>query len=182
MGLRIVNNISAMNTHRWLQNADQNLSKSLERLSSGYRINRGADDAAGLAISSSLRADISSFKVAQRNTSEASSMLQVAEGALDQINAMLIRLNELATQAASDNVGSTERTKINSEAQALIDEIERLANSTKYGSSYLLNGTFGGLSTTRVDAAETVVDSNYKIYKFTDAGGTDAVTLGVATG
>ncbi|MBW2046446.1 MAG: flagellin, partial [Deltaproteobacteria bacterium] len=97
MGLRIVNNIAAMNTHRQLSVADAGLSKSLERLSSGYRINRAADDAAGLAISQSFRADIASFKVAQRNTSEASSMLQVAEGAMEQIGNMLTRLKELAT-------------------------------------------------------------------------------------
>lgn len=110
-------------------------------------------------------------------------MLQVAEGALDQINSMIVRLNELATQAASDNVGPSERTKINSEAGALINEIERIADSTKYGSTALLNGAFGGLTTTRGNADETTVDSNYKIYKFTDAGAaTDAVTLSVASG
>lgn len=183
MGLRIANNISAMTTHRWLSVADTNLSKSLEKLSSGYRINRAADDAAGLAISEGFRADIASFKVASRNTSEASSMLQVAEGALDQINSMVIRLNELATQAASDNVGTSERSKINAEANKLIAEIERIADSTKYGSTALLNGAFGGLSTTRNNATETTVDSNYKIYKFTDNGAaTDAVTLSVASG
>jgi len=140
MGLRIQHNIAAMNAHRQLGISDRAMGKSLERLSSGYRINRAADDAAGLAISQSFRADIASFKVASRNTSEASSLLQVAEGAMDQIGNMLTRLNELATQAASDNVGTDERTKINDEASKLILEIERLVDSTKYGSSTFLNG------------------------------------------
>lgn len=143
MGLRIAHNISALNTHRWLGVSDAGLTKSLERLSSGYRINRAADDAAGLAISESFRANIASFKVASRNTSEASSLLQVAEGAMDQIGNMLIRLKELATQAASANVGSSERAKLDAEADALLTEIDRIANVTKYGSSPLLDGSFG---------------------------------------
>ena len=100
MGLRIQNNIAAMNAHRNLSISDSNLSRSLQRLSSGYRINSAADDAAGLAISQSFRADIASYKVASRNTSEASALLQVAEGAMDQIGNMLTRLKELATQAS----------------------------------------------------------------------------------
>ena len=143
MALRIANNIAAMNTQRWLSISDNGMKKSLERLSSGYRINKAADDAAGLAISQSFRANIASFKVASRNTSEAAALLQVAEGGMDQIGNMLTRLKELATQASSANVGEAERTKINSEATALTDEIDRIANSTKYGSTALLTGTFG---------------------------------------
>src|SRR3990172_8062075 len=101
MGLRIQNNIAALNAHRQLTISDGALSKSLERLSSGYRINRAADDAAGLAISQQFRADIASYKVASRNVSEANSLLQVAEGAMDQIGGMLTRLKEIATQASS---------------------------------------------------------------------------------
>ena len=142
MGLRIQNNIAAMNTHRQLTIADAGLNKSLERLSSGFRINRAADDAAGLAISSQFRADIASFKVASRNTAEASSLLQVAEGAMDQIANMLVRLKELATQAASANAGSN-LGKLNAEGDVLIDEIERVATSTEYAGSKLVNGTFG---------------------------------------
>jgi len=143
MGLRIANNITAMNAHRMLTINDAQLSKSLERLSSGYRINRAADDAAGLAISQSFRANIASFKVASRNTTEASALLQVAEGGMDQVGNMLTRLKELATQAASANVGTSERTKINAEGNALISEIDRIAQATKYGSTALLDGTFG---------------------------------------
>ena len=143
MSLRIQTNIAAINAHKQLSTSDANLSKSLERLSSGFRINRAADDAAGLSISEGFRADISSFKVASRNTTEANAMLQVAEGGMEQIGNMLTRLKELATQAASSNVGTTERSKINAEGNALISEIDRIANGTKYGSTALLDGTFG---------------------------------------
>jgi flagellin len=142
MGLRIQNNIAAMNAHRQLTISDTNLSKNLERLSSGFRINRAADDAAGLSISQQFRADIASFKVASRNTSEATSLLQVTEGAVDQIGNMLTRLKELATQAASANAGSN-LDKINAEGNKLINEIDRIANSTEYAGSKLLNGSFG---------------------------------------
>jgi flagellin len=125
-----------------LQISDAGLTKSLERLSSGYRINRAADDAAGLAISSAFRADIASYKVASRNASEASSMLQVAEGAAEQIQNMLVRLKELATQGASANAGSN-LDKINSEKTQLLAEIEKIAQSTEYADTALVDGTYG---------------------------------------
>jgi len=143
MGLRIVNNIAAMNAHRWLGNADKGMAKSLERLSSGYRINRAADDAAGLAIAQTFRAEISSLKVASRNTSEATSALQVAEGAVDQISNILNRLKELATQAASANAGG-DRDKIHAEGTQLMSELDDIATSTEYAGQKMLQGTFGG--------------------------------------
>jgi flagellin len=142
MALRIQNNIAAMNAHRQLTNTDSAMAKSQEKLSSGYRINRAADDAAGLSISQSFRADIASYKVASRNTSEANSLLQVAEGAVDQIGNMLTRLKELATQAASANAGSN-LDKINAEGNKLLDEIDRISQSTEYAGTKLLNGSFG---------------------------------------
>ncbi len=142
MALRIANNIAAMNAQRWLGVADAGLKKSLERLSSGYRINKAADDAAGLAISQSFRADIASFRVAQRNVSEANSLLQVAEGGLDQIGNMLTRMKELATQAASSNSGSN-LDKIDAEYSQLMLEIDRIVNSSEYADTALLDGTFG---------------------------------------
>ena len=182
MGLRIANNIAAMNAHRWLGVADSSLNKSLERLSSGYRINRAADDAAGLAISESFRAGIASFKVASRNTSEASSMLQVAEGGMYQIGNMLTRLKELATQAASANVGSSERAKIDSEADQLITEIDRLADSAKYGSTKLLDGNFGVTQTTQMNAGgagDGMVGSTNVVYDLEGVNtGTTVDTLG----
>jgi len=177
MGLRIQNNIAAMNAHRQLTLSDAGLSKSLERLSSGYRINRAADDAAGLAISSGFRADIASFKVASRNTSEANSLLQVAEGGCEQIENMLVRMKELATQAASANVGSTERAKLNAEGNALVSEIDRIAQSTKYGSTTLLDGTFGAATTA---GTYTGGDTNNKVYG--DLTHTYSVGVGTTAG
>lgn len=142
MGLRIQNNIAALNAHRQLTISDAGLSKSLERLSSGYRINRAADDAAGFSISQGLRADIASYKVASRNTSEANALLQVGEGALDQIGNMLTRLKELATQASSANAAS-DLDKIDAEAQKLIAEIDRISESTEYSGTKLIDGSFG---------------------------------------
>jgi len=142
MGLRIQNNIAAMNAHKNLTQTDSMMAKSLERLSSGYRINKAADDAAGLAISSGFRADIASYKVASRNVSEANALAQVAEGAYDQVSNMLVRLKELATQAASANAGSN-LDKINDEGNALLNEIDRIANATEYAGSKLLDGSFG---------------------------------------
>jgi len=144
MGLRIANNIAAMTTHRWLAKADNELGKSLERLSSGYRINRAADDAAGLSISSRFRAQIVSLQAASRNTSEANALVQVAEGAMNETNSILTRLKELATQAASSNVSTVDIGKINEEANALLLEIDRIANSTKYGGTALLNTSYAG--------------------------------------
>ena len=189
MGLRIQNNIAAMNAHRQLQISDNGLSKSLERLSSGYRINRAADDAAGLAISQQFRADIASYKVASRNTSEASSLLQVAEGALDQIGNMLTRLKELATQAASANAGDN-RTKINAEGNALISEIDRIATSTEYANTKLINGSFGvGISAgSTADAAAGVTSASgmiaAEIYTVSTAVGSGAglVNVTITTG
>jgi flagellin len=190
MSLRIQNNIAALNAHRQLQISDTGLSKSLERLSSGYRINRAADDAAGLAISQQFRADIASYKVASRNTSEASSLLQVAEGALDQIGNMLTRLKELATQAASANAGDN-RTKLNAEGNALIAEIDRIATSTEYANTKLINGTFGvGISagSTALPSLGVASASGMEAgaeYDITTAAGTDSgvkITVSAASG
>jgi flagellin len=177
-----------MNTHRWLQSADAAMAKNLNRLSSGYRINTGADDAAGLAVSSQFRADIASFRVASRNASEANSMLQVADGALDQVASILTRLKELATQAASANTSSANRSKLNDEAAELILEADRIADSTKYGDDLLINGSYGvsidattgtvtvGLNTiTGMKLSET-----YNVQVTHGAGG--AFTITVTTG
>ncbi len=142
MGFRIQNNIAAMNAQRNLGISDTAMSKSLERLSSGYRINSAKDDAAGLSISQGFRASIASYNVASRNVTEGNALLQVAEGAMDQVGNMLTRLKELATQAASANAGSN-LDKINAEGNQLILEIDRIANNTEYAGSKLLDGSFG---------------------------------------
>jgi len=176
MGLRIVNNIAAMNAHRNLTIADTGLSRSLERLSSGYRINKAADDAAGLSISQSFRADIASLKVASRNTSEAGSLLQVGEGAMDQISNLLTRLKELATQAASANAGN-DLDKIDAERSALVTEIDRIGNVTEYAGSKLLDGSFGNKPAEWGDTPGNTYDLDTKYgneYLYTDNGGVTA--------
>ena len=191
MTLRIQHNIAALNTHRQLLVSDAGLSKSLERLSSGYRINRAADDAAGLAISSGFRADIASYKVASRNTAEANSLLQVAEGAFDQISAMLVRLKELATQAASANAGSN-LDKLNDEGNKLIEEIDRIAQVTEYAGTKLINGTFGvgisaaGTTATVGEGVTTaqgmLADETYNIGVTAGTGGLWNITVTTGNG
>jgi flagellin len=142
MALRIVNNVSALNAQRNLANTQNALSKSMERLSSGLRINRAADDAAGLSISQQFRADLAAYGAASNNTVQASSMLKVAEGGLDSIHGMLTRLKELAVQAASDN--TINKQALDDEAQEIISEVTRVAESTKYNSISLIDGTYVG--------------------------------------
>lgn len=139
MGLRIQTNTQAINAHRALVTNDLAMSKSLERLSSGFRVNRAADDAAGLSMSMKFVADIRAMGAASRNVNQASSLLQIAEGGEDQIVAMLQRLKELATQAASAN-SSANLTDLNTEASKLLSEIDRIANSTTWQGTVLLNG------------------------------------------
>jgi flagellin len=117
----------------------------LERLSSGYRINRAGDDAAGLAISEKLRAKIKGLVQAQRNSSDGISLIQVAEGGLNEVQNILVRLRELGVQAASDTIGPRERMFLDAEYQQLKDEVDRIANSTEFNGTYLLDGTGGSL-------------------------------------
>ena len=153
MGLRINTNIGAINAHRHLLQTDFRLTRNMERLSSGYRINHSSDDAAGLSIANRLRTNVRSLTVASRNVNEAKSMVNVAEGAANQIEGILERLKELATQAASDNA-STDRDKINSEASTLLNEIDRIVNDTEYQGTVLLTGNFGnGLSSVSVSGS-----------------------------
>ena len=160
MGLRIQNNIAALNTHRQMTISDMNLAKSLERLSSGYRINRAADDAAGLSVSMKFRAQIRSLYQASRNASEGNSLLQVAEGGADQISGILSRMKELATQAASANTTQDDRLNIHEEVTTLKEEIDRIAESTKYGTTELINGTFGSTSLSTYGALGGAFDVN----------------------
>ncbi|MCB0377077.1 MAG: flagellin FliC [Bdellovibrionales bacterium] len=145
MSLRIATNLPSINGQRQLFNTNLNMMRSLERLSSGYRINKASDDAAGLAISENLRAQIRGLKQANRNASDGISMVQVAEGGLGEIGNMLIRMRELSIQAASDTVGNTERTFTNVEFQQLKNEIQRVAEVTEFNSTPLLSGLGGVL-------------------------------------
>ena len=140
MGLRIRTNISSINSQRQLQQATNNLQSAMAKLSSGKRINKSADDAAGLAVSENLRADIRSLKMAKRNTSDGISLVQTAEGSLIETSNMLVRLRELAIQSASDTIGNQEREFLDKEFLQLKDEIDRLANSTEFNGTRLLVG------------------------------------------
>lgn len=141
MGLRINTNVASLNAQRNLVGTKRGLDKSLERLSSGYRINRAGDDAAGLAISENLRAQIRGLKQASRNAQDGVSLVQVAEGGLNEVSSILIRLRELAVQAASDTVGPVERQFLNVEYDQLVSEIDRIADSTEFNGTPLLSGT-----------------------------------------
>jgi flagellin len=145
MGLRIATNVSSLAGQRHLRETRQLLDRSLERLSSGYRINRAGDDAAGLAISEKLRAKTKGLVQAQRNASDGISLIQVAEGGLGEVQNILVRLRELGVQAASDTIGQRERRYLNEEFQSLKAEIDRIANSTEFNGTYLLDGTGGSL-------------------------------------
>ena len=143
MGLRINTNIPALAAMRTLGNTKQALEGSLERLSSGMRINKAGDDAAGLAISENLRAQIRGFRQAKRNAQDGVSLVQVTEGGLNEISNMIVRLRELAIQAASDTIGNQERQFTDREFQALKSEMDRIANSTSFNGNPLLNGKAG---------------------------------------
>lgn len=141
MGLRINTNVASLNAQRNLMGTKLSLDKSLERLSSGYRINRAGDDAAGLAISENLRAQIRGLKQSSRNAQDGISLVQVAEGGLNEVSSILIRLRELAVQAASDTIGPVERQFLNVEYDQLISEIDRIADGTEFNGTTLLSGT-----------------------------------------
>jgi flagellin len=140
MGLRIRTNVQSLTAQRHMQLSTEELGKSSERLASGYRINKGADDAAGYAISEVLRADVRSLIQARRNTNDGVSLIEVAEGGLAEINNIMIRLRELSVQAASDTIGQRERGYLNQEFYALKDEVDRIAVSTEFNGTRLLTG------------------------------------------
>ncbi len=141
MGLRIQTNIQSLNSQRALSISTMANDLSMEKLSSGFRINRAADDAAGLAISEKIKADIRGLNMAKRNANDGISMVQVAEGGMNEIGNILNRLRELSVQGASDTIGNNERNFINKEYTALKDEIDRITNSTEYNGSLLLVGS-----------------------------------------
>src|SRR3954463_309852 len=139
MSLRIQNNVEAFNAHRNLTNVSEDVSKSMERLSSGYRINRAADDAAGLAISEKMRAQIRGLGQNQRNIQDGVSLVQTAEGALNTVHAMLQRVRELAVQYKNGSLSAANQTAIQSEVNQLASEIERIGSTTKFNGICLLN-------------------------------------------
>ena len=140
MGLRIYNNVEAANAHRVLNNTNNALSKSMERLSSGLRINRAADDAAGLAVSEVMRSQIRGMGVAQRNAQDGVSMVQVADGALGNVGDMLQRVRDLAVQASNGTLTDSQRGNLDAEVQQILTEINKTGTDTEFNGIAILSG------------------------------------------
>ena len=147
MAVRIFNNIPSLNAQRILGINNNRLAQSVERISSGIRINRGSDDAAGLAISEGLRSDIRALRQAVRNANDGVSLINVTEGALNEQSGILIRLRELASQAATGTVGSTERATIQLEFTALRNELDRISQTTEFNGQKLIEGSLASTVT-----------------------------------
>jgi len=141
MGLRINTNVQALNAQRLLGLVGDRQKNTMDKLASGQRINKAADDAAGLAISETLKAEIRSMKQATRNAGDGVALIQVAEGAMNEVGNILVRLRELSIQSASDTLGDTERVMLNKEVVQLKDEVRRIASSTEYAGTKLLDGS-----------------------------------------
>ncbi len=141
MGLRIKTNISSINAQRNLTTTGSAMKESMQKLSSGYRINKAADDAAGLAISNNITAKTRSLEQATRNANDGISMVAIAESGMNEITNILTRLRELATQSASDTISNVERSYTNREYTLLVDEIDRIANSTEWNGMKILQGS-----------------------------------------
>ena len=194
MPLRVNNNITAITARRALGVNSRTLATRIERLSTGLRINRGADDAAGLAISEGMRAEIGGLTQGVRNAEQATNLSQVAEGALNQVSAMLVRMRELAVQAASSTVNNTNRENLQAEFTQLVAEIDRVALATSYNNTVLLTG-FGNTisesqstaltaSATTGVAGVTLSGATASTYVFIDNNANDnqiTVGNGVAT-
>jgi flagellin len=190
MPLRVNNNIAALNSRRHLNANNKILNQKLERLSSGLRINRAADDAAGLSVREGMRAEISGLKMNVQNAEQGSNLIQVAEGSLNEINAILIRMRELATQSSSSTVNDENREAIQAEFGQLTQEIDRISQATAYNGETLLTGYGNNVSTgsTVITASDTSGVTGVKIsgasagtYSFIDSAGDSEITLGNGT-
>jgi flagellin len=172
--MRINTNVGALRAHNNLSAVENDVTKSMAKLSSGFRITRAADDAAGLGIANKLRADIRSLTAASRNAEQANSVLNIAEGAAGTIQKMLERMKELATQAASDSVDGSGRNRIVAEYQALRGEIDRTVGTVKFQGNTLLDGGYGA----KLDAASTALATTTGVYDVKISGaGTGSYTL-----
>ncbi|MGN0339302.1 MAG: flagellin [Lachnospira sp.] len=179
----VQHNLTAMNTSRQLNGVTSSLSKSTEKLSSGYKINRAGDDAAGLSISEKMRSQIRGLNKASSNAQDGISLIQVAEGALNETHSILQRMNELATQAANDTNTSSDRDALQQEVDQLTSEINRIQSTTQFNTMNLLDGSFSGknlqvgslsgqsigISISNMDAASLGV-SGLKVSSFDSAG------------
>jgi len=192
-GFRINNNITAMNTLRLYGKSQGAFERTVERLSSGLRINRAKDDTAGLAIAQRMRAEIRGLQQASRNAEQSINMVQTAEGGLDEIHNLLIRMRELAVQAASDNISDADRASIDLEFDQLRSEVTRIATSTEYNGTKLIDGSFTGNSvsfgsantsqTLTANGAQKIVLSGAAtgIFTLADTASDGALTLGNGT-
>ncbi len=174
MGLRINQNVAAMNAYRNLSVTDEVMAKSLEKLSSGFRINRAADDASGLSVSERLRSQIGGLKMSVRNAQDGISVVQTAEGALTETHSILQRMRDLAVQASNEGaMDSTARDAAELEVSQLATELTRIATTTRYSGTKLLDGTFQGTFQIGANAGESLIVTQAQTY--------DATSLGVAT-
>ena len=188
MPLRVNNNIIALNTRRQLRINNGELATRIERLSSGLRINRAADDAAGLSVTEGMRAQISGFKQSVTNAEHGTNLIQTAEGALNEVNAILIRIRELSVQSASSTLNDSNRTGLNAEVVQLVTEIDRIAQATRYNNSTLLTG-FGNVVSQDVAVSDALVSTTTGVvdvmisgaqdgtYTFLDAADDNQITL-----
>ncbi len=173
--MRINHNISAMITQSALYSTNINLSKSLERLSTGLRINSASDDAAGLGVSENLRTQVNGTAQANRNAQDGIAALNIAEGAGNEISSVLQRMRELAVQSANDTLTSTERSYTQQEFSALQSEIDRISNVTNYNKQDLISTTAGRFGVVGVNASSTLwIDAN-------GTGGVDSITISIGT-
>lgn len=185
----INHNMSAINTYRQLTTNNSNNSKSLEKLSSGLRINRAGDDAAGLAISEKMRGQIRGLDQAQRNAQDSISMIQTAEGALNETHSILQRMRELAVQAANDTNSTSDRDEIQKEINQLTDEIDRIANTTEFNTKKLIDGSKEGLVeaekakvTLELNTRASITISNNAAAQGITKGGTIVITRTLVSG
>lgn len=165
MGIRINTNVSAINTRRHLLNSTANYGRSMEKLSSGLRINRAGDDAAGLAISEGLKADIRSLNQASRNAADGISLIQTGEGALDEVSSILLRMKELAEQSLNGTMSNTDRGYLGAEYTSLSDEIDRIAGGTSFNGVNLLDSSLDvniqvGIGTAGSDSVNVNLSTN----------------------
>ncbi len=176
--MRINHNVSALNSYRQLAINNVNGTKSLEKLSSGLRINKAGDDAAGLAISEKMRAQIRGLEQATRNAQDGISLIQTAEGALNETHSILQRIRELAVQAANDTLSSDDRDAVSSEITQLTAEVDRIANTTTFNGKSLLDGSFG----LQVDTAGSTIFTAAAVQTVDVAGATTGSTYSVTAG
>ncbi len=178
MGIRINTNVASLNTQRHLSNSTSKFAKSMEKLSSGLRINRAGDDAAGLAISEGLKSDIRALDQAGRNAADGISMLQTAEGSLDEVSSILLRMKELSEQSATGTLSDADRGYLHAEFGELSSEIDRIAAGAEFNGVSLLNG-LGGTVNIQVGIGTTATDVVAADLTFDGASGGDLAFSGV---